>query len=200
MNNRISQNINVSNESFYVHELLSESDIKKAEELIFSPPKGTWIKKKYDRIIIGISFFAKDALRILPFSFVLIIPFIGLIGTIIIYKNIIGALIEWSIFLIPSIIILWKIMLIFFGRAEIVFSSKPYIFSGVFIFGKKKYFNSELVKRIFEIRTVPDSFNNYKKDIYIEEEKIIEIPLNYAPDSKSNFFILMLKYYIYKKI
>ena len=198
MNNNI-QFDNTSNILFHIHGLLSQPDIKKAEELLVYPPKGTWIKKKFEGVIIGASFFSKYSLILLPFLLILIIPFIGFIGSIIVNKNIIDSFLEWFIFLIPSCIILWKVLLQLFGKVEIIISKKTYFFIGIFLFGKKKYIDFQCIKNIYEIKSEPDSFKNYKKELYLEGNKTIIIPIFYLSDLKSDYLILMIKYFMNKK-
>ncbi|MDR1178132.1 MAG: zinc-ribbon domain-containing protein [Spirochaetaceae bacterium] len=189
------------NEVFYISEILDQGDIKKAEEMLFYPPKGIKIKKCIEKMIVQISTFSKNGFVLIPFSILFSgISFFGFFGTIFIKANIIFT-IFWLVFVIPSVLIAWKAIYAIFGKIEFVFNENGiiYVFIGVGRIGKKYYINWGSIKKIFELKS-HDSDGQLKREIYIEEEKTIKIPLENINELKAKFILLILKYYKYKTI
>jgi hypothetical protein len=189
------------NEIFYISEILDQEDIKRAEEMLFYPPKGIKIEKYIEKMIIKISTFSKNGFVLIPFTILFLgISVFGFFGTIFIKANIIFT-IFWLIFVIPSMIMVWKTIYTIFGKVEFVFneSGNIYVFMGVGRIGKKYYIKWGSIKRIFELKS-HDMDGQLKREIYIEEEKTIKIPLEGINEIKAKFILLILKYYKYKTI
>ena len=105
------------NETLYFSDLL---DIEKAEKMLLSPPKGTWIKKDYRRLIIGVRATLNIGASIFVAIFALILFILCLLSFIsdFFIKDYLGTFI-WIGSSILSIIILWKMISVIFRKIEI---------------------------------------------------------------------------------
>ena len=188
-------------ELYCLSEILDQDDMEKAEQLLFYPPKGISVKKEIGKLIIQISTFSKSAFVLVPFSILFGgISIIGLLVAIFMNENI-GFTILWLIFFGVSVPLLWKTVYSILGKIRIVFTEdkKVHVFIGVGKIGKKVNINWESIKKIFELKS-HDMDGGLKREIYIEEEKTVKIPLEDINEEKSRFLLLILKYYKYKSI
>jgi hypothetical protein len=189
------------NEIFNISEILDQEDNKKAEELLFYPPKGIKIIKNVENLVIRISTFSKYGFIYIPFCVLFSsISVFGFFGIIALKENIIFS-IFWLIFVIPSVLLVRNTIYAIFGKIELVFNVNGHvdIFIGVGRIGKKYDVNWRSIKKIFELKSY-DMEGQLKREIYIEEEKTIKIPLENVNEIKANFILLILKYYRNKTI
>jgi hypothetical protein len=166
--------------------------------MIKYPPKGIRIKKEYGKLSINISLYDNVALPLLFLSIIGLLPFFGVVGSIILYKKLIY-IIEWLPFLVISTMILRKIYFQIFGEIKIVFCERMYIFTGIGIFGNKKYINWDAVQKIYNI-SLPCDKDDIRKFLYIEEQKTNIIPLYYITDFKIEYLLFVLRYCVNNKL
>ena len=198
----ISENIclcKYCDEMFYISEILDQDEYIEAGKMLLNPPKGTWINKSDNQLIIGSSTHSKNAFFFVPFSlFFSGISFTGFFITIFSNVNILFSLF-WLLFVIPSFALIWKTIFTIFGKIEIRFSKNMSIFTGVGKFGRKIYINWDSVKKI----TKSDSRNTegtVTNEIIIEEKDTKRIHINDFNKIKQRFLYILLKYYRHKKI
>ena len=187
------------NEYFFISEILNNDEYIEAGKMLLNPPKGTWINKYNDQLIIGTFTHSKNAFFLLPFSlFFSIISFAGFFGTIKNNENIIFSLF-WLIFIIPSCILIWKTIYAIFGKIEIKYSQNMIIFIGVGKVGKKINIKWDLVKKIIRSNS-RDNEGHITNEIIIEENNFIRISVNDINEIKRRFLYILLKYLKNKKI
>jgi hypothetical protein len=184
-------------EVFHITEMIAQDEITEAEKLLSNPPKGTWVKRKNDRLVIGSSTRSKDFFITLLFALVfsiISIPqfFMALYAALFENLHIVFLLLHF-IFFAVSCMLIWLTIYSLFGKVEIIISGNPYIFYGVGIFGSKKYINFSTVKKISKHTFSPVDGGIHRK-ITIEGERYIEIPTDSINVEKEDFLYKILQY------
>jgi len=168
------------------------------EKILNNPPKGTWVKRKNDRLIIGSSTQSRDffALFFIGLFFLFFINYYFFIEiTEAIFDNL-GSVLFYLIFSAIPFFLLCSAIYSWFGKVEIVICEKPYIFSGVGIIGTKKYVDFNTARRIYSLSFIDSDSEGWKmiRKIIIEDEKNIEISMNFINTERETFLLNILQY------
>jgi len=187
------------NETYYISNILNEDEHFEIDKMLNDPPKGTWNIKNYDEMLIGVSTFSKESISVLIFN-ILFSGFIYFCIFDILFRH---KAILASLFMIPfvlaSLYLMKETLFAFFGKIEIHFCKDTYIFIGVGKIGKKHFIKWDSLKGIWKSVT-RESEGGIKKEIFIEEKRIITIPLKYITDNKGKYLFYALKYYMNNNI
>lgn len=183
------------NEIFSISNILDEEEHDEVEGMLQNPPKGAWIIKNYNNLLIGVSTHSKESITILLFN-ILFSGFIYFAVYDIVFRQ--KALLM-SLFMLPFVLatfyLIKETLFAFFGKIEINICSDTYIFIGVGKIGKKRFINWESIKKIWK-SVARESEGGIKKEIFIEEKKLISIPLKFINDDKGKFLYNILRYYM----
>jgi len=183
------------NELFKLSEIPDQDVINNAENLLRNPPKGAWVKKDFGKEIIGVSNRSKGAIFLVLFS--IVFTGVCLMGILFFIKaKLLIGLLPMLIFAVVSIVLWFSVFSNIFGKIELVIdkNGQDYIFSGIGNVGKKHILNWSSIKSIYE-QTVKLSRGSSSRNIFIEGEKIVKIPIGGINSDKSRFLLDVLKYY-----
>ena len=171
-----------------------KNTVRKAEDLLSHPPEGAWAKNNdTGQVIVGVSAHSKDAVVFIVFAF--LFSGASFFGYSQISKT---ANIVFSLFMMPfifvSFFLIKRALYSLFGRVEITFTEDrhAHVFIGMGRSGKRYDINLKAVKKIFRAEN-PDLEGHLKKEITIEEEKTIKIPLTHISEAKADFLLLGLE-------
>ena len=172
---------------------------EKIENLVNNPPKGTWIRKDYRNLYIGFSPRSPRVLFLAIFTLLFGgVSFFGLVQ-ILTYRDVLSTVIFLP-FAVFTVFLIYKTLSVLFGKIELVFGDRVFLFSGLGPLGNKKYIDWENVKGIWESKTENRQDETSTRSIVIQGGQTVRIPVDFVDDEKVEFFVTALTYFRHKNI
>ena len=198
------------NNKFILSHLLNFEEINKIENIKSNPPKNIKLKlcdKKYKISIYTHSFSFLTIFAII-FSWGTLFTFIALNGTIIFRKdfdfNNLFATSIWLLFLYSTIYLWYETIYSIFGKIELLYGERNYIFKGFGRIGLKKHIDWEKIIDFFVFTYYTDTEDGpFRSDYFLirlDYKKQIKISLKYINQHKIDILILFIKLYRYNAI
>ena len=184
---------------FYISGAQNQEKINEAGNILENPPRGAWIREDHHNIRIGVSVRPPKIVSRILFCLFFCGMTVGGIAEVI--QNLRDAfhITIISVFFLISLFLIGDLLFFLFGKIELVFSRRVYVFSGVGIIGKKRYIQWEQVKDVHLVLDV-HSQGPGRKVLVIEEKKKIKVPVKYLSDDKMHFLLAGIVFYKGKKI
>jgi hypothetical protein len=189
---------------------METSGLNWIEEIIKNQPKDIKIKKYSENILVKI--YTHNATPLIFFAFIFcwvsIFTFFAFYGEKIFRKEIdfnnIFSTFIWLLFPFFSVVLWYKSIYSIFGKVELMFGRKNYIFQGFGGIGIKRNIDWKNILDFFHYYTITDDEPEGSKDfnlrtdyitIKIKKKKTIKISLNYLNSKKIDFLLSIIKYF-----
>jgi hypothetical protein len=186
---------------FDIPEQMARSIKNEIERRLSKPPKGAWVKEKNGRLRIGVSTkYRSDSFFLLLFVGLAFSPsvpqFFMTLYAAVSSGSHISISLFYFIFVVISCVLIWMAIYSWFGKVELIICKESYVFIGVGIIGIKKYVDFNTVRRIYPLSFINSDSEGRQmiRKIIIEDEKNIEISMQFINAEKRIFLLKILQY------